>query len=259
MSTTLHAARVPTQVVPLQRVTDKDHLKITGDIPKIIANEQRVYDGDLTAYFKVLFFKARNLNNPYHNLRHMLHVTWLCHKAAEFYRDQLSPRQGRNLLIAALFHDFDHSGHCHPGHYPDRLNIEIAIAALRRHVLAADQEALSEIEALIRATEFPYQCPGRSLDLAGKIIRDADLAQALDSAWIQQVVIGLAEEAEIAPLDMLRAQRSFLGALHFNTDWARQLFPPHLVAAKIEEAEALTRLLDGADLPAAAPIALPAE
>ena len=36
----------------------------------------------------------------------MLHVTWLCYQAADFYRDRLTPRQIRNLLIAALFHDF---------------------------------------------------------------------------------------------------------------------------------------------------------
>jgi hypothetical protein len=32
------------------------------------------YDGDLTVYFQVPFFQARNLHNPYHNLRHTLHV-----------------------------------------------------------------------------------------------------------------------------------------------------------------------------------------
>jgi hypothetical protein len=174
-------------------------------------------------------------------------VTWLCYNAVRFYRNKLSPRHARNLLIASLFHDFDHPGHSHPGTNSDWLNIEVAIAALRRHILPEDQDALPEIEALIRATEFPYKHRGSSLDLAGQILRDADLSQALNPAWIQQVVFGLAEEGELYPLDVLKAQRSFLSALRFNTEWARKLFPPNLIEAKIAEAESLVRLLTAPD------------
>jgi hypothetical protein len=79
------------------------------------------------------------------------------------------------------------------------LNIEVAIAALRRHILPEDRDALPEIEALIRATAFPYKDAGSSLGLAGQILRDADLSQALNPSWIQQVVFGLAEEGELYP------------------------------------------------------------
>lgn len=54
---------------------------VVGDLPQIIANEERLYEGDLVVYFRVLFFKADNLNHPYHNFRHMMHVLWLCHLA----------------------------------------------------------------------------------------------------------------------------------------------------------------------------------
>jgi hypothetical protein len=53
----------------------------------------------------------------------------------------------------------------------------------------------------------------------------------------------LAEEWGVKPFEVLRAQVSFLATLRFNTRWARQLFPPELVQAKIEEAEQLLRLL----------------
>jgi hypothetical protein len=89
--------------------------EITGDIPKIIANHARLYKGDLIPYFRTIFFSATNLENPYHNLRHMLHVTWLCHQACAYYRAELTPLQIRELLIAALFHDFNHPGHPHQG------------------------------------------------------------------------------------------------------------------------------------------------
>src|ERR1700745_907355 len=87
-----------------------------------------------------------------------------------------------------------------------------------------------------------------ALDLLGYIIRDADLAQVLSPVWIQQVVIGLAEEQEVKPLEVLTAQVSFLAALRFNTDWAPQLFPPEFVQAKIEEAKQLLRLLQSEPL-----------
>jgi hypothetical protein len=54
--------------------------EVRGDLPKIIGNEEQLYEGELTFYFRTLFFRSRNLHNPYHNFRHMLHVLWLCHK-----------------------------------------------------------------------------------------------------------------------------------------------------------------------------------
>ena len=159
--------------------------KVTGDLPKIIANQERLYEGNLTFYFRTLFFKSSNIHNPYHNFRHMLHVLWLCHQACRYYQNRLTPRQMRNLLIAALFHDFDHPGHPHPGENdPDRINIPIAIAGLRRYVMPADRAFLPQIEALIEATHYPYKIGSDKLDLLGQIIRDADLAQALSPAWI---------------------------------------------------------------------------
>jgi hypothetical protein len=173
----------------------------------------------------------------------MLHVLWLCYKACLHYEKKLTPREMRNLLVAALFHDFDHPGHPHPEEDPDRINIKIAISGLRRYTIQGDRASLPEIEALIEATHYPYKTAGKQLGLLAKIIRDADLAQALSPVWIQQVVIGLAQEWGVKPLEVLRVQRSFLGALRFNTRWARQLFPQQLVQEKIAEAEKLLRLL----------------
>ena len=150
----------------------------------------------------------------------------------------------RNLLIAALFHDFDHPGHPHPGEQdPDQINIRIAIAGLRRHITADDRASLPEIEALIEATHYPYKAAGEKLDLLGKILRDADLAQVLSPVWIQQVVIGLAGERGVKPIEVLRAQAPFLDTLSFHTRWARQMFPQEIIKAKIGEAEKLVRLL----------------
>lgn len=221
------------------------HSEISGDIPKIIENEEGLYEGNLIVYFRTLFFHARNLNNPYHNFRHMTHVLWLCHKACRYYSDRLARREMRTLLIAALFHDFDHPGRPHPAEEdPDGINIAIAISGLRRHIAPEDRALLPAIEALVEATHYPYKTGGDKLDLLGQIIRDADLAQALSPVWIQQVVIGLAREWRAKPLEVLRTQKTFLGTLAFNTEWARQLFPRELVESKIQEAQDLLRLLE---------------
>src|ERR1700747_1685621 len=53
----------------------------TGDSPEITGNDRGLYEGALTGYFRALIFHATNLPRPYHNLRHMLHVTWLCYQA----------------------------------------------------------------------------------------------------------------------------------------------------------------------------------
>jgi hypothetical protein len=219
--------------------------EITGDIPEIIGNEENFYEGNLVSYFRTLFYNSTNLNNPYHNLRHTLHVLWLCEKACRYYQKSLTPRQMRNLLIAALFHDFDHPGHLHPGAQdPDRINIKIAIVGLRHHITADDRPSLPEIEALIEATHYPNKTSGEELDLLAQILRDADQAQVLSPVWIQQVIIGLAEERGAKPIEILRAQAAFLDALAFLTRWARQMFPQELIKRKIGEAEKLVRLLE---------------
>jgi hypothetical protein len=222
----------------------QQHLEVLGNLPEAIGNADGLYEGDLVSYFRVLFFEASNLNNPYHNFRHTLHVSWLCYEACRYYRTELTARQMRILLIAALFHDFDHPGQPHPGEPdPDKINIDIAIAGLRRHIVPQDRALLPEIEAVIEATHFPYKIAAEQLDLLSKIIRDADLAQALSPTWIQQVVIGLAREWGMKPLDVLRQQGSFLAGLPFNTQWAREAFPPELIAAKREEVKKLLEIL----------------
>ena len=39
-------------------------VEISGDLPKIIGNEENLYEGNLIYYFQVLFFRVNNLYNP---------------------------------------------------------------------------------------------------------------------------------------------------------------------------------------------------
>src|SRR5262245_49739105 len=125
----------------------------SGNIPEVIRNSNIVYQGDLIPYFGILFGKARNLRCPYHNARHILHVTYQCYIACVSYGHKLTKREMRNLLIAAMFHDFDHSGLTGD----DDLNIARALRALQKFILPEDQSHRDEIEYLIKATEYPYK------------------------------------------------------------------------------------------------------
>jgi hypothetical protein len=213
----------------------------------MIRNDGKLYDGDLVAYFRSVFFSATNLRNPYHNFRHLLHVVWLCYSACEFYKEQLSPRRMRNLLIAAIFHDFNHTGMF--GN--DDVNIILALRALQKHILPEDKNHYNEIAYMIKATQFPYVIGEEGLSLEAQILRDADLSQAFSVAWIQQVIFGLSEEWNQKPIEVLRMQSGFISKLKYRTDWAKTIFEDER-ESKIAESNELLAILEPSPVPATA-------
>jgi len=208
-------------------------MRQVNSIPDIIKNLDGLYEGNLRHYLRVTMMYAKNLQNPYHNFRHVFHVVWLCYTACLFYGTKLTPREMRNLLIAAMFHDFDHPGKT--GN--DDLNIEIAIRGLRKHLAQEDVGHLSDIEALIRPTQFPYVIDVSTLSLSGQILRDADASQAFSVAWVQQIVFGLAEEMGTTPHNVFAMQEGFLTGLHFATEWGCETFTQKIIDEKVEEAK----------------------
>lgn len=213
---------------------------VCGSLPEIIRNDHKLYDGNLTRYFQVIFNHAQNLHHPYHNFRHMFHVMWLCYQACVFYAGELSPRQMRSLLVAALFHDFDHSGIMSN----DDLNIDRAVRGFGTYIAPEDERYSGNIVAMIMSTGYHYQAASENLPLCCQILRDADLSQALNGAWIQQVVFGLAAGRSKQPIDVLKAQGAFHKSLVFNTEWARQMFSGEDIEKKIAEATELLELLE---------------
>ncbi len=213
--------------------------KVKGSIPAIVRNDANVYEGDLIAYFRILWLYAQNLSSPYHNFRHVMHVLWLCHQACEYYGSELTFRQKRNLLIAAMFHDFNHTGK----KGSDSVNIQAAILALSIHSQPVDADYFEEIRSLIAVTEYPYRVPSEGLSLSARIIRDADMGQSLSTAWIQQVTFGLAAEWGVTPLEVLHRQVDFHKKLGFHTAWGQATFPESDVQAKVDEVRELLELL----------------
>lgn len=213
--------------------------EVRGSIPEIVRNDSQVYEGNLIYYFRIIFNHASNLHNPYHNFGHLFYVMWRCHQACVFYKKMMSKREMRNLLIASMFHDIDHTGKA----VPDAVNIARASDRLREYYAQEDENELHHILSIMKGSEYPYFVSSENSSLAIQILRDADASQVLGPAWIQHIVFGLAAERGKTPREMLEEELEFLGNLKFHTAWAQKLFPPQVVGNKMKEVEELLDLL----------------
>jgi hypothetical protein len=213
---------------------------IRGSLPEIIGNDDGLYEGDLTHYFRHVFYHATNLRLPYHNFWHMTHVLTTCHSASRYYRDRLTGRKIRNLLVAALFHDFDHRGILSD----DDLNIERAIRGLDGCLLTEDEHHRDDIVTIIRATEYPHKDSVSESTLSEMIIRDADVLQVFSPAWIQQIIFGLGAEQKESAIGMLRLQVPYLEGLELYTEWAKEAYPQKVIDEKLVEVRSVLAMLE---------------
>lgn len=95
-------------------------------------------------------------DNPYHNNEHMIAVFNNCILLFDIYKNEykLSTNDKLHLGIAALFHDFNHSG----GKLTDSENIEIAINEVESYLKSINMsDILNDVKTLIEATEYPHE------------------------------------------------------------------------------------------------------
>lgn len=165
--------------------------------------------------------------NAYHNTRHMFGVAQLAWKlwsieAGEGEVENDCPDYDlRILLIACLWHDYDHSG----GQQSDRDNINDAINAFETwlalpefsHELKPEfftHNPVVSVKQLIEVTEFPF-CH-EPCSLAEKVIRDADLLYSFHDST-GEILHGLYTELaqsgrlpeDVTFLDMVDGQTKF--------------------------------------------------
>jgi len=189
----------------------------------VVNNTEGLYEGDLQYYFKLLFY-ASNIFKPYHNFRHMMHVlctAYIGGKAMNYHK--LFGKKGfRALLIAAMFHDYAHSGIM--GN--DEAEVTRSIVKMKKNLLENDMGLVEEISNLMLATQFPYVACTSSLGV--DIIRDCDMSQVLSDVWMQQIIFGLAQEMNLTPFEILERQVNFVSSIKFNTPWAQETFGPYI-------------------------------
>lgn len=186
------------------------------DITHIIDNANQRYNGDLVHYYQMVF-EAPNICMPYHNLRHMTHVLWEAYDGGVHMG--LNKEEMRILLIAALMHDYDHTGI--KGN--DSVNIDRAIRALDKFALDEDREFLIEIRSTIRATQYPYT--DEAFTPNQLLLRDADQSQTFSLVWMQSL-LGLSQEMGISFKNILEMQGPFMKSLKFHTLWGENKFVP---------------------------------
>ena len=207
------------------------------NIIQIITNKDNKYPGNLEHYFRIVW-QATNVMMPYHNMRHMLHVMWNTYNGAMFYN--IDGRTLRNMLIAALFHDYGHTGST----ADDSINIAIAITGLDHSILPEDVPYRREITSYIKATGVPpIEIEDTEENLPQLILRDADLSYTLEDVWIQPVNFGLNVEMGISTEKILKFQETFLTKiLVLSTGWAKQKYSQK-IKDRIEEANEMIKVL----------------
>lgn len=156
---------------------------------------------------------------PYHNLNHMLCVVKYCYHALEFM-NMLSDENSESLLLAALFHDFNHS----MGRRDDSFNVREAKSGFdnfcKTTIIDINKDLIHNI---IDATEYPYVIENKDLNIYQAIIRDADLMQILESDWITHVILGLCEEMHYPLKELMVGEKVFLKNMKFHSPYGKMM------------------------------------
>lgn len=172
------------------------------------------------AYGYVLKNNPSN-NLPYHNFGHLEKVAYYAYLGA--IAENLPPAVIRDICLAGLFHDFNHSG----GKLKDSENVALAKAGYEQYVKDINDTDTNPIfvKFLIDITEYPYTVETSKLTIQQKILRDADMIFSLNSDnYMQDVVIGLAKEFNIEVTDFLKTQADFVANMSLGTEFAKNMF-----------------------------------
>lgn len=201
------------------------------DVLKVIER----YD-ELEKGFSWIMKNSTSNDLPYHNFNHLLTVVRYVYEACKRY--ELEEKDEKELLVAALFHDVNHSG----GKETDDVNVRVAKDAIRNFIKENNFSVDSdEVCRIVDATQYPYVIDVSDLDLKQKIIRDADLMQVYEYNWIQQNMMGLCSELNVTMDRMIEGQKKFLSSAEFNTDWGKEKHSAEWdnVIRKLDELERL--------------------
>lgn len=171
------------------------------------------------------YFVERNLicSLPYHNTYHTYCMVLNCYEGG--CHEGISQSHLKALLVAALFHDYNHFG----GKQPDDVNVAEAIRCLKLAlqacpVLTPEEEAVAI--NTVQITKYPYE--GDPLEVTEMIIRDADLMQPYEERAdvLLTQYMGLKAEVEISrktiytPAEFGEGNHRFLGDRVWHTRWA---------------------------------------
>jgi len=172
------------------------------------------------------FINLKNPSNnvPYHGIDHLFEVFRFSYTI--FENDivcKSTSTQNLNkleILIAALFHDYNHS----TGRLTDSENISNAILGLNEFYDLYPYFDLDVVKSIIYATEYPYTISDQELSLEQQIIRDADMCYLFYDLSIVKLYQGLRTEFSKDLPTFLDNQKVFLDNMSFYTDRCQKLW-----------------------------------
>lgn len=194
---------------------------------KVIARtEAHLYLAKNGLNHALAYVQIENPSNkvPYHNLDHMLTVVKWCGRLSGMCC--LTPEEEKALILAAIFHDYDHSA----GVEEDSVNINRAVAGLMKFaaIHRVDVDLIAAAVDNIQVTQFPFIHEPKTV--SQKIIRDADLLQSLEPNRQEVLIDGLRKELEvkfkrkITRGEFCENQVKFLDGLKLYTTPAQVIF-----------------------------------
>jgi hypothetical protein len=195
--------------------------------PDILEDIFQLYN--LQEYLKYFNEKDTTIQfNSYHNRVHSYSVALNCYEGAIY--SKLDPQQIRILLLAGLFHDFNHS----QGWYDDKQNVEIAVKGFTdiHAIVPCDKQIYHEdflkVKAAIRATKIPYNDMVVK-DIIFKLIRDADNMMPYELSSVRlNSYIGLLSEVnnlkDVFISDFCEDILKYTTKIKWNTRWAKQKY-----------------------------------
>lgn len=174
---------------------------------------------ELQEIYKYVMTTNKSKYLPYHNNFHLEQVCKYALLNSEY--ENISIEEQKLLAIAALFHDYNHSG---SGKNDDD-NIREAVSGFLDYQYNSKNELKSEEKLVvwkaIKSTRYPYLTEGTELPLLDKILRDADILQSLFCQnYINGVVGAIATESNMTIEVMLKVQIQFLENTKFLTNFA---------------------------------------
>lgn len=153
-------------------------------------------ENDLLHYLK--YFIETNTSNslPYHNFYHSIVVTH--YVIGSMFHEML---KFKPLVIAALFHDYKHSG----GKENDEWNVTTAQNGIKEFMILnnEDSNTIECVLSIIKATQYPYVTDIEKKLYFESIIRDADLMMIYQPNFFQTIIFGLAAEANVTDISIV--------------------------------------------------------
>lgn len=196
----------------------------------------------LEYYLNVVLTKNMSNVIPYHNLKHTLTMMTNAYDISTNNRTEIfiNEKELRSICIAALFHDFNHSGGTLQS---DEDNISLAIDAWRKY---SKEEPfwLGFVEGLIKGTQYPYTSNHPTYFV--KILRDADMMQWFEDDFIEHTLMGLNKEMlgkSSLSIQMLEGQLKFMENAKWHTPFAKANYDANF-KYKVDQIKWLIKILN---------------